>query len=407
MIPPTNSLSRIVKNGCCSGCGLCASVSKGSVYMAMSRQGFLRPQKLGPLTTETNELISSCCPGIQLKQTSEEGIDHPLWGPVVTTRIGASTDTALRHHSSSGGALSGLLVYLLESGMVDYVVQTAASENEPLQNVTVQSTSRADIYRAAGSRYAPSAPLSALARCLDSPGRFALVAKPCDVAAVRALSARDPLIKEKIPLLISFFCAGIPSIAASEALLDRLGVTKDSVTGFRYRGDGWPGRATATLSTGCAKSLSYEESWGEILSHYVQFRCKICPDGTGGFADIVCADAWHCDNQGYPLFLEEHGRSLILTRTKVGETSVRAALSEGYIAAQPIDISEVERMQPSQARRKRLVLSRVIALKMFSGNVVSFRGLKLFRSAMTASLWQHIRNFLGTFRRILNGSHQA
>jgi coenzyme F420 hydrogenase subunit beta len=37
--------------------------------------------------------------------------------------------------------------------------------------------------------------------------------------------------------------------------------------------------------------MSYADSWGGILSRHVQFRCKICPDGTGGFADVVCADA--------------------------------------------------------------------------------------------------------------------
>src|SRR3712207_7050821 len=38
-------------------------------------------------------------------------------------------------------------------------------------------------------------------------------------------------------------------------------------------------------------------------------RCKICPDGTGEFADIVCADAWY-GKDGYPDFAEREGRSL-------------------------------------------------------------------------------------------------
>lgn len=51
--------------------------------------------------------------------------------------------------------------------------------------------------------------------------------------------------------------------------------------------------------------MSYNESWGNILGKYLQKRCKICPDGIGEFADIVCADAWHGDKSGYPNFEEK------------------------------------------------------------------------------------------------------
>ena len=51
--------------------------------------------------------------------------------------------------------------------------------------------------------------------------------------------------------------------------------------------------------------MSYAQSWGEILTKHVQFRCKVCPDGSGGFADVACADAWYGDERGYPSFEEE------------------------------------------------------------------------------------------------------
>ena len=87
---------------------------------------------------------------------------------------------------------------------------------------------------------------------------------------------------------------------------------------FRYRGDGWPGFATVRLKDGREARMSYAESWGGILTNYVQFRCRISPDGTGGFADIACGDAWYADAKGYPLFEEAEGRSLIVSRTRQG-----------------------------------------------------------------------------------------
>ena len=38
--------------------------------------------------------------------------------------------------------------------------------------------------------------------------------------------------------------------------------------------------------------------------------------------------------QGYPLFDEDEGRSLILSRTALGEDSVQGAIATGYLTAE-------------------------------------------------------------------------
>ena len=196
-------------------------------------------------------------------------------------RTGHSTDPALRRQASSGGGISALLVHLLETGAVDRVIQIAASDAVPVANETVVSVTPGEIFTAAGSRYAPSAPLARLEEMLETPGKAAFVGKPCDVAALRAIAKRDPRVDAKIPYLLSFFCAGVPSQTGAEAVVAKLGVAPDDLASFRYRGDGWPGYATATRRDGSAERMSYDDSWGDILTKHVQFRCKICPDGVG------------------------------------------------------------------------------------------------------------------------------
>ena len=371
--------------------------------MRMSRSGFLRPVPNAELNNETSRLIAQVCPGIRLEQNASREVDHPLWGPIRTVRTGKSTDSELCHHASSGGVLSALMVHLLESKAIDYVVQIAADPQMPVANMVVESVSSNDVFHAAGSRYAPSAPLEKLHEYLSGDGRFAIVGKPCDISAARAFGRHDPRVAEKVVVFVSFFCAGVPSIEGAREVLDRLDVAEDDVLSFRYRGDGWPGTATARLHDDTEASMSYAASWGEILSGHVQFRCKICPDGSGGFADIVCGDAWHCDEHGYPLFEEQQGRSLIITRSSIGEDIVCQALEGGYITAEPLDVSEVEQMQPSQARRKRLILSRLFALAILERSYPTFRGLNLFAAAMSAGLWPNIKSFLGMARRIVLG----
>jgi coenzyme F420 hydrogenase subunit beta len=401
MIQSSPSLMRILKLDCCTGCGICAAVSGSSIKMRTSPAGFLRPEQCASVTAETDRLIADICPGIHLVQDSPEGVDHPLWGPLVALRTGASTDAALRHHASSGGALSALLLFLLESGTVDYVVEVAASEASPIENTIVESRSRNDIYHAAGSRYAPSAPLKDLELQLARPGRFALVGKPCDIAAVRALARHDRRVTDKIPVLLSFFCAGIPSFHGTREILSKLDIPEEDLTNFKYRGDGWPGYSTAKTKSGREASMSYNDSWGGILTKHIQFRCKICPDGSGGFADIVCGDAWYSDERGQPLFSEANGRSLIISRTAKGESVLQQAIRAGYLTTEQIDTGIIETMQPAQARRKRLVLSRLAAMATLGNWPPRFRGFQLGKAARTGSIFQNLRSFLGMVRRLI------
>jgi coenzyme F420 hydrogenase subunit beta len=298
--------------------------------------------------------------------------------------------------------LSAVLVHLLQSNTVDYVVQTAAAPDSPVGNAIVESLNRSSVYDAAGSRYGPSSPLSQVRRQLQKPGRFAFVGKPCDVAALRALGCHDPRVAEKIPFVISFFCAGVPSLKGTKEILSRLGVREDEVAEFRYRGDGWPGPTRVKTRDGRTLQMSYAEAWGGILSRHLQFRCKICPDGSGGFADMVCADAWYGDDKGYPAFAESEGRSLVITRTQKGEDLVLQAQNAGYIALSDVDIDEVAKMQPFQARRKMLIVSRLAALALLARPRPRYEGLNLARAARMAGVSETLKSFLGTLKRLLS-----
>ena len=177
----------------------------------------------------------------------------------------------------------------------------------------------------------------------------------------------------------------------------------DELVEFRYRGRGWPGACVATTAERTAE-MTYAESWGGYLSKEVQFRCKICPDAVGGVADIACADAWYGDADGYPSFSEQDGRSLIISRTASGDRLLATALDEGAVEAAPLEIDEIDKMQPSQAKRKRLVLARTAALPIAAQPRPRMRGLMVMEAARRATFAELARNLLGTLRRTLRGS---
>jgi coenzyme F420 hydrogenase subunit beta len=376
-------------------------VAPGKVVMEQTDAGFLRPRQDSGLTADEEARIARICPGLGQRVVAEGRRDDVLWGPYVSMRKGHAMDEEMRHTASSGGALSAILLHLLETGQVDGVIQTAASPDLPIGNVAVLSEDRAGILRSAGSRYAPSSPLGNLTDYLDGKRRYAFVGKPCDVVALRALAREDLRIDAEIPFVLSFFCAGVPSLKGAEAVVEKLGASLDEVTAFRYRGNGWPGHATATLASGEEKSMTYHASWGGVLSKHVQHRCKICADGTGKAADVVCADAWHADEDGYPLFEEEDGVSLVVARTNRGEALVEAATSAGAIALEPFDVAELPAIQPGQFGRRRALAARLLGLRLTGMPVPRYDGLNVRAAAKRNSLKGNLKNMLGMMRRVL------
>ena len=178
-----------------------------------------------------------------------------------------ANDETVRWRGSSGGALTALHGWLLDSGRSSRIASAAVGP-EPRRTVPVTITTKAEALAAAGSRYAPVGILAE--PDLGSAG--AITAKPCEIAAIRALgtSARPDGVShgdtaEADQILLSFFCAGTPSQRATDELLAMLGVGPDeSLDDLWYRGRGWPGRFTLRRADGDA-SLSYEESWGDVL----------------------------------------------------------------------------------------------------------------------------------------------
>ncbi|WP_252258981.1 Coenzyme F420 hydrogenase/dehydrogenase, beta subunit C-terminal domain [Erythrobacter aurantius] len=374
--------------------------------MRDSPAGYRRPEVIAQVPAHQAQMIDAVCPGANIRHSAGdlEAEYHPVWGPLVGVRLGWSKDDELRRNASSGGGLSAILAQLLTTGAVDYVVQTSVSPESPVRNALKISTGRDDVFHSAGSRYAPSSPLEDIGKRLDADGRFAFVGKPCDVAGLRQLARHDPRVNEKVPYMLAFMCAGVPSYRGTSALLKEMGVTDEAdIAAFRYRGDGWPGFATAELSDGRRFQMDYDTSWGSILNRHLQFRCKICPDGIGEFADIVCADGWHCDDNGNPMFDEQDGRSIVLTRTRKGEELVMEAIDAGMLVTQPLSIDAIAQMQPFQARRKGMVLPRLAAMAAVRRKRPRFADLALAENTRRLGLKESLRSLLGTLRRLLAG----
>lgn len=383
-------LETIVMHGLCAGCGLCASLAgEGQVEMGLTAAGHMRPQVRAPLDAGTMDRIRATCPGITLTgpdpaQVGEKGQVHDVWGPIRTIHRGWASDAGLRFHSAAGGAMTALGCYLLESGKVEAVLHVRASTARPMETDALISRTPAEVRSGAQSRYGPAAPLVHVGKLLDAGVAFAVLAKPCDIAAIGNLRAIDPRAEQQIPYLITLFCGGVPTLHSAADIAAHYGLAPDEVAVFRFRGEGWPGLTHIESKDGRVFELTYDRAWFSTdvpWKYDMQFRCKICPDAIGELADVVCPDGWVM-RDGKPIHEEAPGANLIITRTEAGEALVAEAAAAGVVHLAPFTIDELEAMHADHLPRKLEFQARVRALAAEGEPVPRFANFR--EAALTA-----------------------
>lgn len=390
-------INKIVNNHLCLGCGLCASVlGKEKCEMILTEKGFYEPSLKTETASQENKTVKQICPGIHVETETHEGV----WGSMKSIAEAWSADSTIRHKAASGGVITSLAIYLVESHKVDAVLQVGVRDDSYLYNELKVSRTREDILHNAQSRYAPALVFENIKQILDSSAdTYAFIGKPCDMAAMQNLCREYPQYKNRIKYYLSIFCAGMPSYNATIKTWQQSGHT-DAPLKLKYRGEGWPGNFKAEFADGTDYQITYNESWGTVLNRYLAFRCKICPDGIGMLADIAVGDSWNTKD-GYPDFTESEGRCFCMIRTDNGTSLFNEAVKVGYIEKQDIDINRIQEMQAYQFERRKLSGWRILPVQLTSGFILKFKGLSITKQALTANLKKGLSNTKGTFKRII------
>ena len=385
----------------CLGCGACAAAcpEQNITIVDVPSLG-LRPV-VGSAKCRHCKKCVAVCSGIETsKGPCEVGAISELqkgWGDILEVWEGYAADPDIRYRASSGGVATALSLFCLEKKQMGGVLQTRADSRVPWQNIAVLSTSRSDILACTGSRYSPAAPCAGIDLTHNAPASCVFVGKPCDVVAVRKLESQDPQITAKIALTISIFCAGTPSSQGSKAIVTVLGIEEERVAEMRYRGFGWPGETKLRLrgSNTDGPEMSYEESWGGILSKHVQFRCRLCPDSTGEMSDISCGDAWYKDVSRC-----QPGYSLVLARTERGRQILQEAVELGYLVLHRSKLMALALSQQSLLDKKQNIWGRLVAMRMLGVPYPRFNGFHLFSNWCDLPVRGKARSLLGTAYRI-------
>ena len=403
----------------CLGCGACFSMCpEGKVRLLDVEDDGIRPVvtevwKAGSLESGKARGCEDCrrcleaCPGIDTVapgngHTEETpGSNSKQWGSFFEVWEGYAGDPAIRFQGSSGGLCTALSLFCLEQGIAGGVLHVGADAGIPWKNKTVRSETREELIARSGSRYAPASPCEGFKEIEAAGDGSVFVGKPCDLAGLRMAQRLRPELAAKTMLAIGFFCAGTPSTKGTLELIEGYGVDPADVADFRYRGQGWPGMATASFKDGGRPplKLSYNESWG-FVQKYRPFRCYLCPDLTAESADISVGDPWYRD-----VAENDPGRSLILIRTEKGSDIFRQALEKGYVTAEPADPEIIYRSQKNLLGKRQAIWGRLLAMRLLGIPHPRVKGFHLFENWLGLPLKEKAKSIFGTARRIIQRNY--
>jgi coenzyme F420 hydrogenase subunit beta len=381
------SISEVVTSGLCIGCGLCEAITDGRVRMELAQVGGLRPIPVDGFTSAEEAAILSACPGVIARpRVQTETQSDAVWGAYSHMRYAWAADPDVRYRGATGGVLTALGMHLLESQRAAFILHVCAMPDHPMRTEWVMSDSPNDVLAHAGSRYGPAAPLAGLKIALDRGDPFAIIAKPCDVAAVHAYAQADPRVDALCVMRMVMVCGGQSRIGKSRKLLSDFGLREENLSLFRYRGFGNPGLTTLETKDGRQFTTTYNALWEDEGTWELETRCKICPDALGEAADIAAADVWP---GGGPTG-EDEGFNGIIVRSPAGEALVEAAAAQGHLVLGDAITPEMfNDFQPHQVRKKHALDARLSGLEAAGLPRIDTRGLRL--ETLRENLPQHAR----------------
>lgn len=406
-----DKMNAISEQGLCIGCGLCQSIAgRERIEVTKNQVGNLRPVIRSDLDDALVDQIYDVCPGTRVHGMPEHLLDpgtrtDNVWGPWRRIVHAWARDPELRFEGATGGVLSALACYLLDSGRVSFILHTKASETDPAFGERHLSFNRSDVLAAAGSRYGPTATLPDIEDILARGEPFAFIGKPCDIAALRNLARHDPRVDELVKYWLTPVCGGyMPTPARIETVRRIAGIEPEDMTGLRYRGRGCPGPTTIQSTTG-RTDLHYLDFWGEDASKWsLPFRCKICPDGIGESADLAAADNWPGGSPDREFSKSDPGTNAVIVRTGAGLELLQSAEQAGAVTLEyDLKPDDMSHYQLHQMRKKYAVWPRLDGIEDAGHFRPAFESLRLQELAAELPAEVNDAQRAGTCNRIQEG----
>lgn len=418
-----NVVSEVVKQGYCCSCGACVTACpNGRLVLEENSYGEVQPCA----DTEIKNCPAGCQTCLSIcPQSTHSSIDHeqlserflsdrtdnieadPHMGIVDRTFVGATTDVQQRESAPSGGLATALLIKLMHREEIDAAIVLRSIDERPWFVSSIASTEEA-ITDSTGSVYHAVPMNETLSEILHGPERkYAIVALPCVVKAIRLLQERFPTAKRRIRYVLGLACGEARTRCYPDILTALLRCKQGRI---RYRSTK-EGRCTADqyllMKDGKkTRKQRFVGLPGFLWIHGVASlpSCYYCDDIYAELADVSFMEAY------MPEFVDDlRGTSLVVSRSTYLSNILREQFANGTWEGREYYRKSASSCLKAVVDRRRSRIPGRIMFQQTKGKLVPRRRLGLCRQHIPDSMdkTEQMRQakrelaFLGRTREIL------
>jgi coenzyme F420 hydrogenase subunit beta len=337
-VPPEKAqwaelFTEVVTSGLCTGCASCVVACPYDVLGYDATGGRYRPFHVadfgGPENCTHGErgctLCTRACPRFRSWEPEIDSYlfgrtraDDEVFGIAAETLLCRSTDVEIRAVGQDGGFVSAVVVWALEHDIVDAaLVSYLEGDGRSWRAVPGVARQRADVLRAAGSRYTYSAnPLAYADAIAAGAERVALVGMSCQASAPAAMAARRAgKVARRFALTIGLLCSKTFDDAIFAELFEAVyGLRREEIVKMNIKG----------VFQIWTRDGAYHEVPLKEAQAWTREGCRQCPDFAAEHADIS-AGGIGADNDW----------TLTIVRTAAGAEIVAAMRAAKAIEVRP------------------------------------------------------------------------
>jgi len=333
---------KVINQGLCVGCGACiidSSKDKSDMFRDSSGTVAVFHKKFS-----IDKMIWDACPG--------KGIDYPElykmhyeklpsnWkvGHIKECWTGHATDSAIRRAGASGGVITAVLKYLLETNAIDAAIVARQIPGDMKNATFFIARTVEQIILSAQSIYTPVSMLESLRHFI--PGeRYAMTCVPEISAALRILQHKGHSKAQQVKYVLGPYTGtalepkGIRSLLRIHSVRD-----DDIIKSLKWRAGEWPGYLEIKTKSGRV-IRSKKVYYNYLIPFYITQTSLRSMDFANEFSDISVGDAWS------PKF-EKIGKgfSVVVARSNKMKSIINIMQKKKLLTLKSVDIKEASIM---------------------------------------------------------------
>ncbi len=335
-----NVSTHTVKNDLCVSCCACYAVCPTKAITINYQDGLFLP--VIDCKCIDCGLCLKVCPSYEIEL--EEKTDDFFRGNTKECYVAYALDKTIRLNSASGGVITQIIIYLLESGLYEKACVLNYNLSNGSQAKLSVLNDQNEIFRAAKSKYIPASIENIINEININPhAKLIIVGTPCQFLSIRSYLKLKKNLGENI-LFLGLFCEKTLNYNIYNYYHFKYG-NFDTFDFKSKLNEGWPGNTRICYD---GKNKFIDKSVRMSLKPYFQLnRCRYCFDILNRYADISFGD---CYIQGEESF---EGKSNIIIRTKKGE--IAFDYCKDLFDFKPVDIDKILNSQSIEKSKLNLV----------------------------------------------------